>query len=144
MVTTVTGGTAPYDYLWSPTGSMSDMISNLLPGFYTLTVTDERGCEAAWTFEVKAIIGTKEAAEQAVLVIYPNPASDAATVSFSGANISFIEIYDAAGRLMRSEKVSQAGEQWQIPLEGLAAGGYAVVLKNEAGKVVGRGRLMKG
>jgi hypothetical protein len=123
---------------------MSDMISGLFPGFYTLTVTDERGCEAAWTFEVKVIIGTKEAAEQAILVIYPNPASDAATVSFSGENVSFIEIYDAAGRLLRSEKVSQAGQQWQVSLEGLAAGGYAVVLKDEDGRVVGTGRLMKG
>jgi hypothetical protein len=143
MVTSVTGGTPPYDFLWSPTGSTDDMIKNLVPGFYTLTVTDERGCEAVWTFEVKAVLGTTEAEGQAMLVIYPNPASEAATVSFSGANISFIEIYDGSGRLVRSEKVATLGGVWQVSLEGLAAGGHAVVLKNGDGMVAAKGRLIR-
>jgi hypothetical protein len=143
MVTSVTGGTPPYDFLWSPTGSTDDMIKNLVPGFYTLTVTDARGCEAVWTFEVKAILGTTEAEGRAVLLIYPNPASAAATVSYSGANVSFIEIYDGSGRLVRSEKVATLGGVWQVSLEGLAAGGHAVVLRDANGKTVGTGRLMK-
>ncbi len=44
---TVTGGTAPYTYLWSPSGSGSatdeDQVG-LLPGLYNLTVTDDNSC----------------------------------------------------------------------------------------------------
>ncbi|MBI5917555.1 MAG: T9SS type A sorting domain-containing protein [Bacteroidetes bacterium] len=42
---TIFGGVQPYTYHWS-TGSGSETISNLIAGFYDLTVTDARGCEA--------------------------------------------------------------------------------------------------
>ena len=38
------GGTPTYEYLWS-TGATSDMIENLSPGVYGVTVTDLNGCE---------------------------------------------------------------------------------------------------
>lgn len=40
---TVTKGVAPYTYLWS-TGSNTPSIKDLTAGFYTLTVTDQKGC----------------------------------------------------------------------------------------------------
>ncbi|MBK8848308.1 MAG: T9SS type A sorting domain-containing protein [Bacteroidetes bacterium] len=39
----ITGGTAPYTYLWS-TGAVSSSISNISNGTYTLTVTDAGNC----------------------------------------------------------------------------------------------------
>jgi len=38
------GGTAPYSYIWS-NGETMDNITNLLPGVYSLIVTDANGCE---------------------------------------------------------------------------------------------------
>ncbi|GAB4488828.1 MAG: hypothetical protein OHK0019_05690 [Saprospiraceae bacterium] len=145
VVNNVTGGTPPYDFLWSPGGSTDDMISGLLPGFYTLTVTDERGCEAAWIFEVKAVLGTGEAEGQAILIIYPNPARESVTIkgNFENAMPSFVEIYDAGGRLIRSKRVSAVGDVWQISLEGLTAGSYAAYLKGKNGDLLGFGRLVK-
>lgn len=40
----VTGGTAPYTYLWSPTGNTTATGTGLAAGTYTVTVTDMVGC----------------------------------------------------------------------------------------------------
>jgi hypothetical protein len=43
ILTTTSGGTAPYTYTWN-TGSNFTNLSNLSPGQYTVTVTDANGC----------------------------------------------------------------------------------------------------
>jgi len=40
----VTGGVPDYTYLWSPAGGNTGSLSNLFPGFYSLTVTDANQC----------------------------------------------------------------------------------------------------
>ena len=48
-----TGGTGPYTYSWSINGSTKDTLFNVIPGVYTLTVTDAAlpvGCDT--TFEI--------------------------------------------------------------------------------------------
>jgi PKD repeat protein len=42
--TFVSGGTAPYDYLWNPNGEVTPTISNLSVGNYTVSLTDANGC----------------------------------------------------------------------------------------------------
>jgi hypothetical protein len=42
----VLGGTAPYAYLWSPSGDITSSIANLGAGVYTINVTDANGCMA--------------------------------------------------------------------------------------------------
>ena len=41
---TVTGGTAPYTYSWSPSGGSAASASNLTAGTYNVLITDARGC----------------------------------------------------------------------------------------------------
>ena len=50
-VANVTGGTAPYSYLWS-TGATGSNVSGLAPGNYSLTVTDFLGCTESTAFTV--------------------------------------------------------------------------------------------
>lgn len=46
-----TGGTLPYSYLWS-NNSTDSLITNLVPGTYTVTVTDANNCQATGSVEV--------------------------------------------------------------------------------------------
>ncbi len=41
---TATGGTAPYTYLWNPSGQTNATATGLSAGAYTVTVTDNNGC----------------------------------------------------------------------------------------------------
>lgn len=40
----VSGGTTPYTFSWSPSGGSDSLAINLCAGFYTVTITDANGC----------------------------------------------------------------------------------------------------
>ncbi|MDH5249666.1 MAG: SprB repeat-containing protein [Cyclobacteriaceae bacterium] len=67
IVLTVSGGTGVYTYAWS-NGSSDQNQSNLVSGFYTVTVTDETGCSATKT--VVLTNGTLISAE--VSLVHPS------------------------------------------------------------------------
>ncbi len=48
---TAAGGTSPYSYLWS-NGNNSAALNNLVPGNYSITVSDANGCESVQSFTV--------------------------------------------------------------------------------------------
>lgn len=48
------GGVPPYTYLWS-TNETTDSISNLVPGNYSVQITDANNCQLTETFEILAI-----------------------------------------------------------------------------------------
>ncbi len=45
LIANVTGGTPPINYNWT-TGETTQTITDLLPGYYGVTVTDDNGCKA--------------------------------------------------------------------------------------------------
>ena len=49
---TISGGTTPYSYAWSGGAGTNEDATNLVPGDYTLTVTDANGCEYIESFGV--------------------------------------------------------------------------------------------
>lgn len=51
-VITSTGGTTPYQYLWSPSGGTTNTASNLSVGIYAVNVTDAAGCQQQTTVEI--------------------------------------------------------------------------------------------
>ncbi|MEM1320839.1 MAG: T9SS type A sorting domain-containing protein [Bacteroidota bacterium] len=50
-----TGGTAPYQYLWSdPLGQMTPIANGLAPGSYTVTITDNNQCTTTSTVSINS------------------------------------------------------------------------------------------
>ncbi len=58
---TVNGGTAPYNYLWSPTGQTTQTITGLSPGTYIVTVTDD-ACIQRVQIDTAVVISTENLA----------------------------------------------------------------------------------
>jgi gliding motility-associated-like protein len=52
ILTTITGGSGPFTYQWSPGGQATPNISNLLAGTYTVTVTDTNNCTSTKSINV--------------------------------------------------------------------------------------------
>lgn len=82
------GGTAPYTYSWSPVSQAGPSASNLTAGTYTLTLTDNKGCQL-----IKQAIVTQPQA-LAVLVTHNQPACNGgangnATASVSGGTAPY-------------------------------------------------------
>jgi hypothetical protein len=50
----LSGGTAPYSYTWTPTGSTGSCITSIPAGTYTLCATDAGGCTACTTAVVNS------------------------------------------------------------------------------------------
>ncbi|MCF8269878.1 MAG: gliding motility-associated C-terminal domain-containing protein [Crocinitomicaceae bacterium] len=57
MDVTVSGGTAPYSYIWSPGNQVTDSIGGLNVGSYSVTVTDGNGCSVVWGANIGIING---------------------------------------------------------------------------------------
>ncbi|HEU4718609.1 MAG TPA: gliding motility-associated C-terminal domain-containing protein, partial [Bacteroidia bacterium] len=55
--TAASGGTGPYTYSWSPGAQTTPSISNLCPGIYSVTITDNTGCSVVIPISVSNING---------------------------------------------------------------------------------------
>jgi hypothetical protein len=98
---TVTGGTDPYEYEWSNQQTEST-ITDLLPGDYTVTITDANGCTLVEVVEVGYNVSVNEYSGGFKSVnIYPNPAN--AVINYS-ATIEgkelVVQLVDVQGRII--------------------------------------------
>ncbi|MFN3403547.1 MAG: beta strand repeat-containing protein, partial [Cytophagaceae bacterium] len=111
-LTSVSGGLAPYSYLWS-NGATTQNINSLTAGSYTVTITDANNCSSANTFNV-----TQPA---------PISASSSITnVSCNGGNNGAIDITPSGGTAPYT--FLWAGGQTSEDILGLTAGTYSVTI----------------
>lgn len=88
---TVTGGTSPYSYLWS-SGSVTEDITNLGPGVYTVTVTDGNGCRTSITQE---IVPAVQLSAPDVVAVWTNPSctgTNGGTITVSAVIVGRVPI----------------------------------------------------
>ena len=142
VVTTISGGTGPFGYQWDM-GSTEQAITGLLAGTYTVTVTDQNGCEAVAEVVVDLMVGTGEVAGEAML-IYPNPAVDWVQITCSEpVDGNWVTLSDASGRVLRSVALARGSEAVMLDLRGLPAGAYWVMVRNRAGQELYWGKVLK-
>ncbi|MCH6198981.1 gliding motility-associated C-terminal domain-containing protein [Aquiflexum sp. LQ15W] len=122
IIATVTGGLAPYTYQWS-NGATSSTVTDLLPGSYTLVVTDAKGCTVSETIEIARPLNLR------ISLINIKAVS-----CFSGMD-GLIEIGITGGKAPYKINWSN-GLEGQLAATNLAAGTYNVTVEDALGCIV--------
>ncbi len=140
----VSGGTAPYSYVWTRNGqpfATIEDITNLQAGQYTVAVTDANGCDlSSMTIVVENITSTNEAAWSEGLSLTPNPAADwvRLTVDNPLAEALEVQLFDATGKLARQFILAKGENGKVLDLTALQTGIYSVQLRSAGSFAVRR------
>lgn len=128
--------TAGYQtYIWS-TGSGNPVTIANSVGEYTVTVTDEFGCEGEVTVNITTV-GINEAVMQQ-MHIYPNPAHDQLTIEWPSTWVGFssFDLCDLSGRVLQSHRTQSSVQRLDVST--LAAGYYLIKVHSPEGEGMAR------
>lgn len=125
---TVVGGTSP-SYSWAPSGGSAATATGLLPGTYTVTVSDVSGCSTTATTTVNFSTNIVSAELDAATSIYPNPGKDLFTVTIPEAlgNTVELKVTNYLGQVVFVKSITGFGKK-ELNLSSLASGKYNVTL----------------
>ena len=139
-VSIVSGGTAPYTYLWDDPSSQTTSTATGLAGntTYTVIVTDANGCIKTFlVFVAGATTDIDEFSEGVDKIkLFPNPGFNITTLHFNldKASTVCINIVNVLGEIITNEqKILGIGEQnLLINLQELQAGVYYITTTIES------------
>ncbi|MBL0046784.1 MAG: PKD domain-containing protein [Bacteroidetes bacterium] len=116
----VSGGTAPYAFLWTPTGSSNPTLNAAAPGPYTLQITDSKGCNAS---------------AQTTLTNIPGPTANllfSTNVSCAGGSNGVASMQVSQGTLPYTINWSPFGGS-NLVAQNLSAGSYTALVTDGLG-----------
>lgn len=126
-------------YYWLPSNVTTQSIQVSSTGTFTLIIDNGQGCVASDSITVNILPTTlTEHADAGSISIFPNPAREEVTFR-SATPMNTVRIYDAQGRLVRSESTGGA-TSYRMNTTGLESGVYITEVVTEKGTV--RGRLI--
>jgi hypothetical protein len=135
----VTGGQAPYSYLWNTTPiSTLNSVEGLAAGTYTCIVTDNSGCSVTFSFEVPYTVGINKI-ENESFELYPNPTNGVLFIKTkkSSKETTTINLIDLSGKILLSEtNVIQSNFTYQINISDLPRGAYFLQLNNNEQRII--------
>ncbi|HTB30835.1 MAG TPA: T9SS type A sorting domain-containing protein, partial [Bacteroidia bacterium] len=150
----VKGGVSPYSYAWSPGGGTKATMSSLVPGTYTVTVTDKNHCSNTITTaltcppEAPHDGEDKGTAPQCCtgtdnITLYPNPNSGQFTIqSSAGSGQLSVEIYNMLGEKLYLQ-LSTFNSQLSIDISSQPNGIYLIRILNKDGTLVSQKKVVK-
>jgi uncharacterized repeat protein (TIGR01451 family) len=117
----VTGGTAPYTYLWSPAGITTQTATNLCQGTYIVQVTDANGC----TINVTAVVPSSSNMTTTV-----SATSTSCNVCNGTANVS---VSGGTGPYTYMWAPTPPSGQGTASISNLCAGNYTITVTDNSG-----------
>ena len=141
----VTGGTNPYFYVWSTTPPQTTASAiNLVPGTYTVTVTDANGCISVDSGTVPVDtsggpVGIVDKASYDYINLYPNPVTNELFVSTELEQNAWFVAYNIVGKKVINVAIDNKFNA--INTSDLANGMYVFQLIDEEGRVIQLGKF---
>lgn len=114
---TVSGGTAPYSYQWSPSGGTGATATGLVAGTYTVTVRDANLCQLTQSFTITQPSALVATAGSQTNIGCRGEATGSATVNVSGGTGAYTYSWAPSGGTAATAS-------------GLAAGTYVVTVRD--------------
>ncbi|MDG1841761.1 MAG: T9SS type A sorting domain-containing protein [Crocinitomicaceae bacterium] len=131
----VSGGVAPYTYLWNdPSAQTTATASGLAAGSYSVLVSDANACSNS----VSVVVSENNTASMnsntsEKINIYPNPVSNFITID--SENATFIQIIDLLGRTVISKNISN---NKKLDLTSLSNGTYLYNIRTSNETISGK------
>jgi len=122
-------GFPPYTYLWN-NGITDSVNANLLPGLYSVTVTDATGCGSTTTTYLSVQVGIDEVFAQQT-TISPNPMLTITSIQFPVEGKYTLDISDASGRKILHDEFF--GSKYVLLRKNLSSGIYLFRMQKEDG-----------
>ncbi len=132
---TVTAGLPPFGYLWN-TGDVTEDLTGLQGGVYTVTVTDAAGCAATAEAEVhvRDLTGIYD------LYNYPNPFGEVTRILYSlpeGTRVE-ISVWDVSGKklfILQDVSGEKGAHSFEWARENLKDGIYYLKMRSRFGEI---------
>ncbi|MBK8365753.1 MAG: gliding motility-associated C-terminal domain-containing protein [Bacteroidetes bacterium] len=120
ITVSVSGGTGPYNYAWSPSGGSGATASNLQPGVYTCIITDAMGCSSSATATIGAPATVIASISASTDETCPGNLDGTATASEAGGTPGYTYLWTPSGNTAATAT-------------GLTAGQYTVLVTDAVG-----------
>jgi hypothetical protein len=129
----VQGGTAPYQYHWTPNGQTTDSIFHVCYVLFGVTVTDINGCKASDSLNVIFPEKNTDTTSAGIvnynnfsgIKLFPVPAANQLNVSLNeAATQTRVEIYDLQGKKVMEQKINDGAILVTLDISMLTEGNY--------------------
>jgi hypothetical protein len=132
----VSGGTAPYTYLWNDPGTQTTATaSGLCAGIYQVKVTDSNQCESFKTAIIYNTVGLNTANNEVEIGLFPNPSESGIftlSLNSNSRSIFILKIYNNLGKLIYTRTMDVQGKHKEIvDLSHHAAGIYYLQIQDD-------------
>lgn len=129
---TINGASSYYIFIWS-NGATTEDVSGLLPGTYTVTITDEWSCTDIQTYIIGFTTNIEGSDNEIFISVYPNPSSGIINVDFDLSTYQEAEmiLYNLLGDAIMRREISTSKATEILDLTGLQKGMYVLRMHNK-------------